>query len=125
MAIAILSLFLALPIYALSRLTVWIDWRLLAGAPLGLSLITYFAYRSDKRRAETKTWRIPEFTLHAAELLGGWPGAFLAQRKFRHKIAKPSYQMIYWIVVLAHQFVALDFLLGWRLSRDALRFISY
>ena len=40
-----LLLLLAGPAYALSRLASWIDWRLLAGVPLAVSLFTYFAYR--------------------------------------------------------------------------------
>ena len=113
-----LSLLLAVPAYALSRLAASVDWRLLAGVPLGVSLLTFLAYRSDKRRAETGAWRIPESTLHLAELAGGWPGAFLAQRTFRHKTAKISYQVVFWIIVLLYQMVALDSLAGWKFTKD-------
>src|SRR4030095_6278150 len=94
-----LSLLLVIPAYALSRFAAFVDWRLIAGAPLTLSLLTFLAYRSDKHRAEFGEWRIPESTLHIAELVGGWPGAFLAQRTFRHKISKTSYQVEFWIIV--------------------------
>jgi len=43
-------LLVALPGYALSRLATRTDWRLLVGMPVAVSLFTYFAYRSDKRR---------------------------------------------------------------------------
>jgi uncharacterized membrane protein YsdA (DUF1294 family) len=57
-------------------------------------------------------------------LLGGWPGAFLAQRRLRHKCSKASYQFLFWIIVLAHQFAALDSLQDWRLSRTALNWLQ-
>lgn len=107
---------LALPGYALSRLATQVDWRLLVAVPLLFSFGTFLAYRSDKRRAETGAWRIPEFRLHLLALLGGWPGAFLAQRQYRHKTAKVSFQLIFWITVLLHQALALDSLLAWRFT---------
>ena len=113
-----LLLLLVIPVAALSRLSSWIDWRVLAGVPVALSLCVYFSYRGDKRRAEIGAWRISESTLHLAELAGGWPGAFLAQRKFRHKISKTSYQVVFWLIILAHQCIALDFLLGGRLAKS-------
>ena len=99
-AYVMLCLLLVIPAWALSRLAPRIDWRVLVGAPVALSMFTFLAYRSDKRRAEAGEWRISESTLHIAELVGGWPGAFLAQRKFRHKISKTSYQFAFWTVVL-------------------------
>ena len=122
-AFLLLALLLAVPGYALSRLTTWIDWRLLLAAPIVFSVITFFVYRSDKRRAEAGEWRIPETILHLAELVGGWPGAFLAQRQFRHKTSKASFQVVFWVIVLVHQFAAVDSLVGWRFTKDALRFI--
>lgn len=122
--VIILGVLLAVPGYALSQLAAYFDWRLLVCAPLAMSIFAFFAYRSDKRRAEAGEWRIPEATLHLIELLGGWPGAFLAQRAFRHKTAKLSFQFVFWIVVLAHQFIAVDSLLNWRLTRTAISAIK-
>jgi uncharacterized membrane protein YsdA (DUF1294 family) len=119
-AFAGLLILLVLPAIALSRLAPAIDWRILVGVPFAVSLFTYLSYRSDKRRAEAGEWRIPEATLHLAELAGGWPGAFLAQRSYRHKTAKLSFQIVFWLIVLLHQFVALDFLLGWKLTKGVL-----
>jgi uncharacterized membrane protein YsdA (DUF1294 family) len=119
-----LALLLAVPVYALSRLLGWVDWRVLAGVPLVVSVFTFLAYRSDKRRAEAGQWRIPEQTLHIAELLGGWPGAFLAQRIFRHKTAKTSFQVVFWAIVLAHQFTAIESVTGWRMSKAVVRLIQ-
>jgi uncharacterized membrane protein YsdA (DUF1294 family) len=115
--IALAALF-ALPGYALARLSSSIDARLLVGVPLALSLVAFLACRSDKRRAEAGQWRIPEATLHLLALLGGWPGAFLAHRAYRHKTAKLSFQVVFWVIVLVHQLVAGDSLLGWRMTRE-------
>jgi uncharacterized membrane protein YsdA (DUF1294 family) len=123
-AFVALSFLLIVPVIALHRLAASVDWRVLAAAPLAISTLTFFAYRSDKRRAEAGEWRIPESTLHIAELIGGWPGAFLAQRKFRHKIAKASYQFTFWAVVLMHEFVAFDSLMGWRFTSDVWRLLK-
>jgi uncharacterized membrane protein YsdA (DUF1294 family) len=119
-----LVLLLALPVFALTRLAAGIDGRVLAGVPLALSMVAFFAYRSDKRRAEAGAWRIPESTLHLLGLLGGWPGAFLAQRIFRHKNSKASFQLVFWTVVLLHEYLALDALLDWRFTRRAIQFVS-
>lgn len=123
-ALVVLLVLLVAPVLALWRLSPVIDWRVLVGVPLAVSFFTWLAYGSDKRRAEAGEWRIPEATLHLGELLGGWPGAFLAQRQFRHKTSKISYQILFWLVVLLHQFVAVDFLLGWRLTKGLLPFFK-
>tara|TARA_R110000782_G_scaffold52329_2_gene112318 strand:- start:1390 stop:1635 length:246 start_codon:yes stop_codon:yes gene_type:complete len=68
-------------------------------------------YRSDKRRAQQSLQRTPENLLHLVELLGGWPGALIAQQIFRHKTRKIAYQTIFWLVVAAHQLFWADRLL--------------
>ena len=85
-------------------------WVVLAPAA-GLSLLTWWAYRRDKRAAQANEPRTPETTLHLLELLGGWPGAFLAQRRLRHKNVKKLYQLCFWLIVALHQIY-----LGWLLS---------
>jgi uncharacterized membrane protein YsdA (DUF1294 family) len=67
-----------------------------------LSLITLIAYWVDKRKATHDQWRIKESTLHLLELLGGWPGALLAQRWFHHKSRKQKYQLVFWSIVALH-----------------------
>lgn len=86
------------------------------GYAMCLSFFTYAMYAHDKHLARTRTWRLPEAALHFFEILGGWPGAFIAQRYIRHKSAKPSFQITFWLIVLLHQFIALDYLLDWQLS---------
>jgi uncharacterized membrane protein YsdA (DUF1294 family) len=64
-----------------------------------LNLLTFALYYFDKRAAIRGDPRTPENTLHVLALLGGWPGAFLAQRIFRHKSRKRQFQIIFWTCV--------------------------
>ncbi len=96
----------------------------LAGGALALNALTYWAYTVDKRRAQTGRWRLPEIYLHLLELSGGWPGAWLAQRWLRHKCSKGSYLVVFWSIVLAWHFVAVDSLQNWRFSRAALHWME-
>jgi uncharacterized membrane protein YsdA (DUF1294 family) len=77
-----------------------------AVAYLGLvavtSLASFAAYGLDKRRAGIGGRRVPERTLHLLALLGGWPGAILGQRQFRHKTRKVPFQIAFWAVVVLH-----------------------
>ena len=66
------------------------------------SLITLVMYGWDKRRAIKGGSRVPERTLHLGELLGGWPGALLAQKMFRHKTQKASFRRVFWLIVVLH-----------------------
>ena len=63
------------------------------------STITFIAYALDKSAAKGNRRRIEENTLHFCGLIGGWPGALLAQRLFRHKTKKTSFQVVFWITV--------------------------
>lgn len=83
------------------------SWLPLALYPC-MSLISLLLYWQDKQQARTQAWRTPEKVLHASELLGGWPGALLAQQLFRHKTRKLSFQLTFWIIVALHQLFWLD-----------------
>lgn len=63
----------------------------LAGYVLVISLVAYAAFAVDKGRAERGEWRVPEATLLVLALFGGFPGAKLAQRRFRHKTRKQPF----------------------------------
>ncbi len=63
------------------------------------SSLTFILYWSDKRAAENGTQRTPESTLQLLSLIGGWPGGLFAQRIFRHKSTKKSFQFVYWLSV--------------------------
>lgn len=110
---------LVLPLLAVRQVSASFDWRLLAAAAALISAVTWQLHAADKRSAAAGGWRTPEATLHLAEFAGGWPAAFIAMRMLRHKTAKLPYQIVYWSIVLVHQLVALDCLLGWSLTRRA------
>jgi uncharacterized membrane protein YsdA (DUF1294 family) len=118
-SLAVLGLLLIAPVLALVRLAEAVDSRLLAVAAVATSAFTFWAYRRDKRQAQEGGWRIPESTLHLGGLVGGWPGGFLAQRIYRHKTAKPSFQALFWAIVLLHQALALDSLGDWKYTNAA------
>lgn len=81
---------------------------------VAMSLITFVVYGIDKQRAGTARRRIPEQTLHLLALLGGWPGAWLAQRQFRHKTKKTSFQIVFWFMVGLH--IVAVAALGWVIA---------
>lgn len=67
---------------------------------LATGLAAAAAYAADKRAAEQGRRRVAEKTLHLLGLVGGWPGAALAQWAFRHKTRKRRF-------VIAFRFTAL------------------
>jgi len=69
---------------------------------MGASLVTYFMYFWDKSAARTGAWRTQEITLHLLSLLGGWPGALIAQQTLRHKSRKASFRAVFWLTVLVN-----------------------
>ena len=74
------------------------------------SVVAFGVYWYDKQQAKNGQWRTPEKVLHGVELLGGWPGALVAQQVFRHKTRKVSYQVWFWLIVAVHQAVWVDVL---------------
>ena len=72
------------------------------GAYAVLSALTFVVYGVDKSAAQRQAWRVPEANLHLLALLGGWPGATLAQQWLRHKSQKAEFRAVHWAVVLAN-----------------------
>ncbi len=102
--ISSLSLYLILGFFA------WLCWwslvdRLPLLVPMSvvlLSFVSYMAYAQDKRAAQRGQWRIAESTLHLLALLGGWPGALLAQQRLRHKSVKLEFRAMFSLTVMVH-----------------------
>lgn len=85
----------------------WLVAVLVAGVPrwmAGLdgvaSLVCFMAYAQDKSAARRGGWRTSESSLLLLGLVGGWPGAILAQRWLRHKSSKVSFQAAFRATVL-------------------------
>lgn len=115
-----LLLLMAAPGAAIYRLGEAGLWKFLAICWVGVSGLTYLAYALDKRNAQSGLRREPERMLHLMEFIGGWPGAFVAQRRLRHKSSKPVYQVVFWFIVALHELVAIDALRDWSMLRDLL-----
>jgi uncharacterized membrane protein YsdA (DUF1294 family) len=73
---------------------------LIAAVYVVMSILTVVVYAADKRAAVRARRRVPEATLHALELLGGWPGAILAQQLLRHKTRKRGFLAVFWLCVI-------------------------
>ncbi|HEY0563154.1 MAG TPA: DUF1294 domain-containing protein [Methylophilus sp.] len=82
------------------------------------SLLTFSLYWSDKRAAQNDSQRTPENTLQLLSLIGGWPGGLFAQRIFRHKSTKQSFQLTYWAVVFLN--IAMLLVITSSFGRDQL-----
>ena len=67
-----------------------------------VSLLTILFYGIDKSAAKKEKRRVSEAKLHILSLLGGWPGALLAQQMFKHKRSKSAFMRIYWVTVLVN-----------------------
>ncbi len=79
----------------------WIEMSWLA-LYYGASIITYAIYARDKTAAQNAGRRTPESTLHLMSLVGGWPGALIAQVLLRHKTRKLSFLIGYWFTVIVN-----------------------
>ena len=103
--------------FLLVYLVVAVVWRVpgvVAAVYLVASLVCFVAYAIDKSAAAQGRWRTSEGTLLALGLVGGWPGALVAQQVLRHKSSKASFRAAFWGTVLLNvaAFVALHSPLG-------------
>ena len=72
-----------------------------------MSIITFFTYRSDKRKAIAGEWRIRESVLFALGFFGGALGALLGMKIFRHKTKR----WYFWVLNIS--FLLLHVLAVW------------
>lgn len=66
------------------------------------SIAAYALYAWDKSRAVRNGRRVRESTLHAVELLGGFPGAWAAIASLRHKNRKWRFLAVTAGITLLH-----------------------
>ena len=67
----------------------------------------FIAYALDKAAAVERRQRISERSLLLLGLFCGWPGALLAQQMLRHKSAKTSFQLKFWLSVVLNVLLVL------------------
>lgn len=86
---------------------------------LEASLFTYWLYQIDKTLAASgQSSRLPEESLQMFSLIGGWPGALLAQKRLHHKLHKAPFQREFRFVIYGNS----CFLL-WLLSDSGTNFL--
>lgn len=61
-----------------------------------MSVLAFFAYGIDKRKAKKNRWRTPEAALLCLGFFGGAVGALLGMNLFRHK----TRHWYFWVVNL-------------------------
>jgi uncharacterized membrane protein YsdA (DUF1294 family) len=86
---------LAYALVALVRGTAW--W--VDALYLGASALCVVVYGIDKLAARGGHDRVPEAMLLSLGIIGGWPGAIVAQQVFRHKTVKRSFRVLFWLTV--------------------------
>lgn len=112
-----LASYLAIPAFMVVYVAAAFLWELPAWflfVYVGASVLAFTIYGIDKFAAVTGSRRIPEYLLLLIGLLGGWPGAILAQQVMRHKSSKASFRSAFWRTVFVNvvAFVALASPLG-------------
>lgn len=96
---------LTIPAFCLLYAIIWLLWRpptVVAIFYLSMSVGTFIAYAADKSAAKSGAWRIAESKLHLGALLGGWPGALLAQQLLRHKSSKRDFRSTFWFTAVVN-----------------------
>ncbi|MFC7515942.1 DUF1294 domain-containing protein [Herbaspirillum sp. GCM10030257] len=95
--------YFAIPLFLVVFAVAAIVWRVpgwVALAYLAVSVICFITYAIDKSAAVAGRRRIPESTLIFLGLVGGWPGAIVAQQLLRHKSVKAEFRSAFWGSVL-------------------------
>jgi uncharacterized membrane protein YsdA (DUF1294 family) len=96
--------YLPILLFGLGALGVNAFWPIplwVAALYLAASIVCFIGYAVDKSAAKAGRRRVPEKTLLLLGLIGGWPGAIIAQQTLRHKTQKVSFRRAFWATVLA------------------------
>jgi uncharacterized membrane protein YsdA (DUF1294 family)/cold shock CspA family protein len=87
---------------------------------LEASLFTFWLYRADKQAAIARQRdRLPEQSLQLFSLIGGWPGAYIAQKKLSHKNSKWLFQREFALIIAANTLLVI-----WLMSSNGQDFFS-
>ena len=67
-----------------------------------ISLVAFFLYAHDKKKAKRKKWRTPEKVLLGVGLLGGAVGALVGMNLFRHKTKHWYFWAVNFLAIVGH-----------------------
>lgn len=95
-----------LPVVGTSALLAWLGLPLLYAYLIGINAVTILLYGYDKRQAIGGGGRVPEVVLHLVALVGGSPGALIAQILFRHKTRKFKFRLVFVGIIVLQCFAA-------------------
>lgn len=102
--VAVGSILAFAAVFLVARVRWQVPWTI-AAIYLALSILAFAMYVADKRAAQANRWRTPEMTLLLVGLIGGWPGAAVAQQVLRHKTKKLSFRTRFWLTVVLNVIV--------------------
>lgn len=105
--------YFAIPAFLIVFAVTAFVWKVpgwVAGVYFVASVVCFVVYAMDKSAAAAERWRVSEDTLLGLGLVGGWPGAIVAQQVLRHKSNKASFRAKFWVTVIVNVlgFIALS-----------------
>lgn len=80
---------------------------------LVMSIVSCLAYAADKQAAKDKRWRVSDGQFHLVAIMGGWPGAIIAQHLFNHKKSKLRFRRWFWATVMLNCLVVAFTITPW------------
>jgi uncharacterized membrane protein YsdA (DUF1294 family)/cold shock CspA family protein len=81
---------------------------------LEASLFTYWLYKTDKEAAIARHGnRLTEESLQLFSLIGGWPGAYIAQQQLAHKRSKLPFRREFGFVIAGNTLLLIWLLSPW------------
>ena len=92
---AITGMLSVIALAVLGRLSWWVPLVYFSA-----STILFIVYAFDKSAAMNRRWRVVEDRLHLFALLGGWPGALVAQAMFHHKSKKAGFLAALFLIAI-------------------------
>lgn len=104
------AVFFLLILFAMTAIS-WLPFALTASYFI-ISALTFWVYGLDKLLALKDQRRISERALHIFGLTGGWPGAYIGQQVFRHKVSKKNFRRRFFMTVLVNIAVLSSFLIS-------------
>lgn len=114
-----IAIFFLLIVSALTTL-VWLPVEL-AWFYYSMSVLVFLFYGLDKVLALNNKRRISEDKLQLLALFCGWPGAYLGQQAFKHKVSKVVFMRKYWLYVCINT-AALSGYLVWQYKQGSIVF---